>query len=189
MRLALAQINPTVGDLAGNVELVVRRAHEAHEAGAHLVAFPEMVVTGYPVEDLALRPSFQDASRSALEGLAARLQDEGLGTLVAIVGYLDYAAGTSAALGTPRGRPQNAAAVITGGRVVARYAKHHLPNYGVFDEYRYFVPGSGTTVVRVNGIDVALAICEDLWQEGGPVSEVRAAGAGILVVILSLIHI
>jgi NAD+ synthase (glutamine-hydrolysing) len=191
MRLALAQINPTVGDLAGNVELVVARAHEAKQAGAHLVAFPEMVVTGYPVEDLALRPSFQDASRAALDGLAARLQDEGLGSLVAIVGYLDYAAGSGAALstplstplGTPRGKPQNAAAVITGGRVVARYAKHHLPNYGVFDEYRYFVPGSGTTVVRVNGVDVALAICEDLWQEGGPVSEVRAAGAGLLVVI------
>ena len=183
LRLALAQINPTVGDLVGNAELVVRRAHEAHEAGAHLVAFPEMVVTGYPVEDLALRPSFQDASRSALEVLAGRLQDEGLGALVAIVGYLDHAAASSAALGTPRGKPQNAAAVITGGRVVARYAKHHLPNYGVFDEYRYFVPGSGTTVVRVHGVDVALAICEDLWQEGGPVSEVRAAGAGILVVI------
>jgi NAD+ synthase (glutamine-hydrolysing) len=185
MRLALAQINPTVGDLDGNVELVMARAHEAAEAGAHLVAFPEMVLTGYPVEDLALRPSFQDASRAALDGLAERLQDEGLGTLVAIVGYLDGSsgAGAGASLGTPRGKPQNAAAVLTGGRVAARYAKHHLPNYGVFDEYRYFVPGSGTTVVRVDGIDVALAICEDLWQEGGPVSEVRAAGAGLLVVI------
>jgi len=183
MRLALAQINPTVGDLAGNVGLVVARSHEAHAAGAHLVAFPEMVVTGYPVEDLALRPSFQDASVAAIDGLAARLQDEGLGELVAVVGYLDYVAGSDAALGTPRGKPQNAAAVITGGRVVARYAKHHLPNYGVFDEYRYFVPGTGTTIVRVNGIDVALAICEDLWQEGGPVSEVRDAGAGLLVVI------
>jgi NAD+ synthase (glutamine-hydrolysing) len=181
--VALAQINPTVGDLVGNVDLVVGRAHEAQRAGAHLVAFPEMVVTGYPVEDLALRPSFQDASRAALDALAARLQDEGLGALVAVVGYLDYVAGADAALGTPRGKPQNAAAVITGGRVVARYAKHHLPNYGVFDEYRYFVPGSGTTVVRVNGVDVALAICEDLWQEGGPVSEVRSAGAGLLVVI------
>jgi NAD+ synthase (glutamine-hydrolysing) len=183
MRLALAQINPTVGDLDGNVELVVARAHEASGAGAHLVAFPEMVVTGYPVEDLALRPSFQDASRAALDALAVRLEFEGLGALVAVVGYLDYAVGASPTLGTPRGKPQNAAAVITGGRVVARYAKHHLPNYGVFDEYRYFVPGAGTTVVRVNGIDVAVAICEDLWQEGGPVSEVRAAGAGLLVVI------
>jgi NAD+ synthase (glutamine-hydrolysing) len=184
--LALAQINPTVGDLPGNVELVVARSHEAQGAGAHLVAFPEMVLTGYPVEDLALRPSFQDASRAALDGLATRLQEEGLGTLVAIVGYLDHSAASTSLrtpLGTPLGKPQNAAAVITGGRVVARYAKHHLPNYGVFDEYRYFVPGSGTTVVRVNGVDVALAICEDLWQEGGPVSEVRASGAGLLVVI------
>ena len=183
LRVALAQVNPTVGDLVGNADLVVGRAHEAHRAGAHLVAFPEMVLTGYPVEDLALRPSFQDASRAALDALAARLQDDGLGALVAVVGYLDYVAGADAALGTPRGRPQNAAAVLTGGRVVARYAKHHLPNYGVFDEYRYFVPGSGTTVVRVNGVDVALAICEDLWQEGGPVSRVRSARAGLLVVI------
>ncbi len=183
LRVALAQINPTVGDLAGNVELVVARAREAHQAGAHLVAFPEMVVTGYPVEDLALRPSFQAASREALEGLATRLEAEGLGSLVAIVGYLDRAFDAGVNLGRPRNEPQNAAAVITAGRVVARYAKHHLPNYGVFDEYRYFVPGTGSTVVRVHGVDVALAICEDLWQDGGPVSEVRDAGAGLLVVI------
>jgi NAD+ synthase (glutamine-hydrolysing) len=181
--LALAQINPTVGDLAGNTDLVVARAHEAHDAGAHLAAFPEMVLTGYPVEDLALRPSFQAASREALDSLALRLDSEGLGSLVAIVGYLDRVPGSSAQLGRPRGEPQNAAAVITGGRVVARYAKHHLPNYGVFDEYRYFVPGTGSTVVRIHGVDVALAICEDLWQDGGPVSEVQAAGAGLLVVI------
>ncbi len=183
LRVALAQINPTVGDLGGNVELVVARAREAHQAGAHLVAFPEMVVTGYPVEDLALRPSFQAASREALEGLATRLEAERLGSLVAIVGYLDRAFDVGVNLGRPRNEPQNAAAVITAGRVVARYAKHHLPNYGVFDEYRYFVPGTGSTVVRVHGIDVALAICEDLWQDGGPVSEVRDAGAGLLVVI------
>jgi len=183
LRVALAQINPTVGDLGGNVELVVARAREAHQAGAHLVAFPEMVVTGYPVEDLALRPSFQAASREALEGLATRLEAERLGSLVAIVGYLDRAFDVGVNLGRPRNEPQNAAAVITAGRVVARYAKHHLPNYGVFDEYRYFVPGTSSTVVRVHGIDVALAICEDLWQDGGPVSEVRDAGAGLLVVI------
>ncbi len=183
LRLALAQVNPTVGDLAGNVDLVLARAHEAHDAGARLVAFPEMVVTGYPVEDLALRPSFQDASRRALDALATRLNNEGLGALVVVVGYLDRVSDGGTRLGTPRGAPQNAAAVVTGGRVVARYAKHHLPNYGVFDEYRYFVPGSGTTVVRVDGVDVALAVCEDLWQEGGPVSEVRDAGAGLLVVI------
>jgi NAD+ synthase (glutamine-hydrolysing) len=135
------------------------------------------------VEDLALRPSFPAASRAAIDGLAERLAAEGLGSVVVVVGYLDRVAESGQRLGRPRGGPQNAAAVITGGRIVARYAKHHLPNYGVFDEYRYFLPGSGTTVVRVDGVDVALAICEDLWQDGGPVSEVRGTGAGLLVVI------
>ncbi len=183
MRLALAQINPCVGDLVGNAELVLARAHEANDAGAHLVAFPEMVLTGYPVEDLALRPSFQAASRESLDALAVRLATEDLGALVVVVGFLDRVADSWHQLGRPRGEPQNAAAVLTGGRIVARYAKHHLPNYGVFDEYRYFVPGTGTTVVRVNGVDVALAICEDLWQDGGPVAEVRDTGAGLLLVI------
>ncbi len=183
LRVALAQINPCVGDLAGNSDQVVARTREAVDRGAHLVAFPEMVLTGYPVEDLALRPSFQTASRAALEALAARLEAEGLGGAVVVVGYLDRLEHGSDTLGRPRGGPQNAAAVIAGGRVVARYAKHHLPNYGVFDEYRYFVPGDSTTVVRVHGVDVALAICEDLWQDGGPVAQVRDSGAALLVVI------
>jgi NAD+ synthase (glutamine-hydrolysing) len=142
-----------------------------------------MVLTGDPVEDLALRPSFQAASRATLDRLASRLVEEGLGSLVVVVGYLDVIADGHDRLGRPRGGPQNAAAVVTGGRVVARYAKHHLPNYGVFDEFRYFVPGSSTTVVRVDGVDVAIAICEDLWQDGGPVAQVRDTGAGLLVVI------
>ncbi|MFN8158198.1 MAG: NAD+ synthase [Candidatus Nanopelagicales bacterium] len=183
LRVALAQINPCVGDLAGNSDLVVARVHEAVDAGAHLVAFPEMVLTGYPVEDLALRPSFQAASRAAIDALAVRLEAEGLGAATVVVGYLDRLEDGVDTLGRPRGGPQNAAAVISGGRVVARYAKHHLPNYGVFDEYRYFVPGSSTTVVRVHGVDVALAICEDLWQDGGPVAQVRDSGAALLVVI------
>jgi len=183
LRLALAQVDPCVGDLAGNVDLVLDRARAAHEVGARLVAFPEMVLTGYPVEDLALRPSFQTASRAALDALAERLVADGLGSLVVVVGYLDRIADADERLGRPRGAPQNAAAVVTGGRVVARYAKHHLPNYGVFDEFRYFVPGDTTTVVRIDGVDVALAICEDLWQDGGPVSQVRSTGAGLLVVL------
>ncbi|MFC6238916.1 NAD+ synthase [Longivirga aurantiaca] len=183
IRLALAQVNPCVGDLAGNVDRVLAGARDAHGAGARLVAFPEMVLTGYPVEDLALRPSFQAASRQALDSLAARLVEEGLGSLVVVVGYLDVIDDGHDRLGRPRGGPQNAAAVVTGGRVVARYAKHHLPNYGVFDEFRYFVPGASTTVVRVDGVDVAIAICEDLWQDGGPVAQVRDTGAGLLVVI------
>lgn len=215
LRLALAQVNPTVGDLDGNAELVRARTAEAVAAGAHLVVFPEMVLTGYPVEDLALRTSFVDASRSAVATLARRLGSEGLGAVPVVVGYLDRwgadlpgddtgaqgsvpvdagvrdradgpregDAATGAPLGVPKGRPQNAAAVLFGGRVVARYAKHHLPNYGVFDEFRIFVPGNRLTVVRVHGVDVALAICEDLWQEGGPVALARSAGAGLLVVL------
>jgi NAD+ synthase (glutamine-hydrolysing) len=183
LRIALAQVNPTVGDLAGNADLVRQHTRAAAEAGAHLVAFPEMVLTGYPVEDLALRGSFVTASRTALETLAADLAADGSGDLLTVVGYLDGAPETVPVLGLPRGAPQNAAALLHGGRQVGRYAKHHLPNYGVFDEYRYFVPGRSLTVARVVGVDVAVAICEDIWQEGGPVAQTREAGAGLLVVI------
>ena len=182
LRLALAQANPVVGDLAGNSEQVLRYAKEAAAAGAHVVAFPEMFLTAYPVEDLALRPSFVAASVDALDSLAPRLAEAGLGDLVVVVGYLDRMTANDR-LGRPQGSPQNAAAVLHGGRIVARYAKHHLPNYGVFDEFRYFVPGDRTCVVRVQGVDVALAICEDLWQEGGPVAATRACAAGLLLVI------
>ncbi len=173
-----------VGDLSGNARTVIDRTREAAGAGAHLVAFPEMVLTGYPIEDLALRWSFQQASIAALDSLAVSLADEGLGEVAVIVGYLDLRdGGQDHPLGTPRGAPINAAAVLHGGQVVARYAKHHLPNYGVFDEFRYFVSGTEPCVVRVHGVDVALAICEDLWQAGGPVAQVRGADAGLLVVI------
>ncbi len=183
LRLALAQIDPVVGDLDGNADLVVEWSRRAAGRGAHLVAFPEMVLTGYPVEDLALRGSFVDASRQAMQHLAQRLAAEGLGDLVVVVGFLDGAPDAVPVLGTPKGAPQNAAAIVHRGRVAGRYAKHHLPNYGVFDEYRYFVPGSSLTVARVHGVDVAVAICEDIWQEGGPVAVTREAGAGLLLVI------
>ncbi|UGQ09940.1 NAD+ synthase [Yinghuangia sp. ASG 101] len=183
LRIALSQINPTVGDLARNADLVVAWTKRAAEQGAHLVAFPEMTLTGYPVEDLALRSSFVEASRRTLDALAVRLADEGLGDLAVVVGYLDRSATATPRLGLPAGAPQNAVAVLHGGRVAMRSAKHHLPNYGVFDEFRYFVPGDKLAVVRVHGVDVALAICEDLWQDGGPVAAVRAAGAGLLMVV------
>lgn len=182
LRVALAQVDATVGDLAGNAAIVLESTRAAYDAGAHLVVFPEMVLTGYPVEDLALRPSFQQAARQALDALAADLAGAGLGGLPAVVGYLDVLPGDTT-LGRPRGGPQNCAAVLADGRVVARYAKHHLPNYGVFDEARYFVPGDEVCVVRIHGVDVALAICEDLWQDGGPVAQVREHGAGLLVVL------
>ncbi len=183
LRVALAQANPTVGDLDGNAAQVLALVKEAAAEGAHLVAFPEMFLTGYPVEDLALRPSFVEASRSTLDALAGTLAGEGLGDLAVVLGFLDRSPAPVEQLGRPAGSPQNAAAVLYRGSVVARYAKHHLPNYGVFDEYRYFVPGTRTCVVRVHGVDVAVAICEDLWQDGGPVAATRAAGAGLLLVV------
>ncbi|MGA5078763.1 NAD+ synthase [Streptomyces griseoincarnatus] len=181
LRLALNQIDSTVGDLAGNAETIVRRTRESAGQGAHLVAFPEMALTGYPVEDLALRSSFVEASRASLRALAARLADEGLGDVPVVVGYLDRSAAAQPKYGQPAGAPRNAAAVLHRGEVVLSFAKHHLPNYGVFDEFRYFVPGDTLPVVRVHGVDVALAICEDLWQDGGRVPAARSARAGLLL--------
>jgi len=183
LRVALAQANATVGDISGNADLVIAWAKQAQLSGAHLVAFPEMFLTGYPVEDLALRRSFIEASKAALRSLAQRLQAAGLEDLVVVVGYLDSADDTEDRLGRPRHSPQNAAAVIHRGEVTASYAKHHLPNYGVFDEFRYFVPGTEPCIVNVNGHTVALAICEDLWQEGGPIAWARAAKADVVLVI------
>lgn len=183
LRVALAQVNPTVGDIDGNADLVARWTAHAAEQGAHLVLFPEMVLTGYPIEDLALRQSFMQAARSSTEALAQRLAREGHGETVVVLGTLDQDADTAAALGVPKGSPRNVAVVAHRGAVVAQYAKHHLPNYGVFDEQRYFVPGTGLTTLRVHGIDVAMVICEDLWQESGPVSAARAADVGLLLVL------
>ncbi|KWT59771.1 NAD+ synthetase [Streptomyces albus subsp. albus] len=181
LRIALNQTDACVGDLTGNAETIVRWTREAARRGAHLIAFPEMVLTGYPVEDLALRSSFVEASRAALRALAARLGDEGFGDLPVVVGYLDRCEQAQPRYGQPAGAPQNAAAVLYRGAVALSFAKHHLPNYGVFDEFRYFVPGETLPVVRVRGVDVALAICEDLWQDGGRVPAARSAGAGLLV--------
>ena len=183
LRLALAQVNPTVGDLAGNADLVVEATREALAQGARLVAFPEMVLTGYPIEDLALRRSFIDASRIALDRLARRLSDSDLGGAHVVVGYLDQAEDRPDVVGRPRHSPLNAAAVLHRGQVVMRYAKHHLPNYGVFDEYRYFVPGDEPAVFDVDGFTVSLAICEDLWQAGGPITWAREASADLVLVI------
>jgi NAD+ synthase (glutamine-hydrolysing) len=187
MRIALAQVNATVGDLAGNADLIVDWTRRAAGQGARLVVFPEMMLTGYPVEDLALRASFVEASIAALDATAERLAAEGLGGVAVVTGYLDRVTGMRPRVGLPAGAPLDAAALLYGGAVAVRSAKHHLPNYGVFDEYRYFVPGDVLPVVRLQAdagglVDVAIAICEDLWQDGGPVAVCRAAGAGLLVV-------
>ena len=162
LSVALAQINPTVGDLNGNSALIMNSVAEAKKAGAHIIVFPEMIVTGYPVEDLALRPSFQDASIAAVEKIASQIT----GDIVAVVGYLD------------RG-PQNAVAVIHEGKIKASYVKRHLPNYGVFDEFRNFTPGTSDLVVRIHGVDVAVAICEDIWHS---MASIASRTPGLVVV-------
>lgn len=183
MRVGLAQINPTVGDLEGNAALIRRSAIHARDRGAHLVVFPEMALTGYPVEDLSLRPSFQRASRAAMADVAADLKAEGAGDLVCLIGYLDHSDESASTLGRPRGGPVNAAALVQDGRVLARYDKHFLPNYGVFDEARYFVPGDTPLIFELNGARIAVAICEDLWRAGGPVEWARDARASLIAVL------
>ncbi|HEY0484689.1 MAG TPA: NAD+ synthase [Mycobacteriales bacterium] len=188
LRLALAQVDPTVGDLRGNTELVLEWTRRAHEAGAGLVAFPEMVLTGYPVEDLVFRESFVAASRAALDELALRLEAEGLGGLPVVVGYLDADGPVAPGVDSGAdGGPRNAAALLAGGQVVTRYFKHHLPNYGVFDEDRYFESGRELPIVRVRRgdeeFDLTVVICEDLWASGGPVTAAAQAGTGLVVAI------
>src|ERR1700728_1629830 len=176
LRIALAQVNATVGDLAGNAEIIMEGTRRPAARGARVVVFPEMALTGYPVEDLALRASFVEASIAALRGVAERLNVEGLGGVAVVAGYLDRRAGLAPRTGLPAGAPLDAAAVLYDGRVVITSAQHHLPNYGVFDEFRYFVPGDTLPVFRLpvsddgEHVDVAIAICEDLWQDGGPVA-------------------
>ena len=162
LRVALAQINPTVGDLAGNAGLIAASVKSAQAQGANLIVFPEMIVTGYPVEDLALRPSFQAASIRAVQEIAASIT----GDIVAVVGYLDQG-------------PKNAVAVINDGKIRATYVKRHLPNYGVFDEFRNFVAGDQSLVVRIHGVDVAVAICEDIWHS---LDSIASRTPGLLVV-------
>jgi NAD+ synthase (glutamine-hydrolysing) len=130
-----------------------------------------MVLTGYPVEDLALRPAFQKASKRRVSELAEEIEKIGGGELLTLIGYLDHDE-----------KPENALAAIYQGKIVGKYVKHHLPNYGVFDEFRNFGRGDKSLVIRFGSIDIALAICEDIWQEGGPVANLSKANPGILLV-------
>ncbi|ALG06799.1 NAD+ synthase [Kibdelosporangium phytohabitans] len=171
LRIAAAQVNTRVGDLSGNADLIVEWTRKAAEQGAHLVVFPEMALTGYPVEDLALRESFTDASKAALASLATRLADSGCGALAVYVGYLD----------ADEAGPRNAAAVLHEGRIAATQFKHHLPNYGVFDERRYYKPGQTLDIVQLHGVEIGMVICEDLWQDGGPITALGQTGVDLVV--------
>ncbi len=165
LRLALAQLNPTVGDIDANAALAAEAIGRARTAGADLVVLPELMISGYPPEDLLLKRHFLDACEEALEALA--LQVEGI---VAMVGcpIRDVAL-------------HNGLAVLAGGRIVTRYRKVHLPNYGVFDERRYFDPGPVGELIELNGILIGLTICEDIWLAGPPSSDEAASGAGLIV--------
>jgi NAD+ synthase (glutamine-hydrolysing) len=165
MRLALAQINPVVGDLAGNRDLIIVRIEEARAAGADLVVFPELAVTGYPPEDLLLRPGFVRAARASLDSIAARTRD-----IVALVGVPLY-----------DGELYNACAVCADGGVTGWAKKWHLPNYGVFDEKRYFASGDELALVDVAGTKVGITICEDMWVPGPPTTDLAGAGAQLVV--------
>ena len=167
----MAQVNPVVGDIEGNAALIKEAVAESLKSEVDVVLFPEMVLTGYPVEDLALRPAFRKASIDRVQLLAKELKDLGAGEVLVVVGYLDE-----------KDKPHNAVALIHGGEIRAKYIKHHLPNYGVFDEFRNFGQGKGTLVARHRGVDIAVVICEDIWQDQGPVAELAKRTPGIVLV-------
>ncbi|MBY0367601.1 MAG: NAD+ synthase, partial [Burkholderiaceae bacterium] len=185
LKIALAQINVVVGDLAGNADRIIAQAREAHRAGVDLVVTPELALCGYPPEDLLLRPAFLAACEQQLQRIAAELA--GLPGLHVVVGHPQARAD-----GAVRERSWslppclNAASVLAGGQVIATYAKRELPNYQVFDERRYFCSGrdagQGAVVVDVKGTRVGLLICEDAWFEE-PAAAAKAAGAALLCVI------
>jgi len=173
LRIGLAQLNPTVGDLTGNRALIIDAYQRAVDAGCDLVAFPELSIIGYPPEDLVLKPGFVRDNRAVLEELAALTT-----RCVAVIGFVDVGQGHDPGSGRPR--IHNAAAVCANGAVKSVYHKRLLPNYDVFDEERTFEPGRGDhRVVEVSGVKVGISICEDIWHRDGPVSEQAALGARV----------
>jgi NAD+ synthase (glutamine-hydrolysing) len=181
-RIAMVQMNPTVGDVAGNIRRITGWLREAKQAGADLVAFPELAITGYPPEDLLLKPGFLRENGRALQEIVRG--SRGLPVVVGCVGeraLSESKAGRPMVVTAGRHELTNAAAVIAGGRLVATYAKHYLPNYGVFDESRYFHPGRRVPVVVLGGVAVGVNICEDIWFPEGPTRAQAAAGADVIV--------
>ena len=173
LRIGLAQLNPTVGDLVGNRVLIADAYARAVDAGCDLVAFPELSITGYPPEDLVLKPGFVRDNRAVLQELAAITS-----RCIAVIGFVDVGQGTDPGSGRPR--IHNAAAVCANGVVKSTYYKRLLPNYDVFDEDRTFEPGRGDhRLIEVGGVKVGISICEDIWHPDGPVSAQAALGARV----------
>ena len=178
VRVAMAQINPTVGDLAGNSAKIIEFTNKARDEGANLVIFPELALSGYPIEDLALSKDFLVSCQEYLAKLAQGLLEAGCGEIAVVVGYPGFAKNpTSWAIG------QNKAAVIRSGIIQSEYAKHHLPNYSVFDEYRVFVPGQELLTFELERLKFAVVICEDIWQTGGPVAQISKSKVDMTLVL------
>ena len=184
LRVAIAQTNPVVGDISGNLERLMGFAERAWDAGAEVMLTGELALSGYPIEDLALRDDFLHRCREAVDRFAADLEARGLGDLVVVLGHPDGPFPPPSDQYNPAHPQQahNSASVIQHGRVTGRYNKHHLPNYSVFDEFRTFLPGTGYLVVRVGDVDCGIVICEDLWREHGPVATMAALPLGALLV-------
>ncbi|MEY4436821.1 MAG: hypothetical protein RL100_285 [Actinomycetota bacterium] len=180
VRLALAQTNPVVGAIEANLQQIFEGVQTAANSGANLVLFGEMSVTGYPIEDLAGRKSFIEQAQDAVTALAQKLSRQGLGEIAVVIGHPALAPST-----TKRNWAiaQNCASVLLGGKVLGKYAKHHLPNYSVFDEYRIFVPGEELLTFDLHGLKFATLICEDIWQTGGPVAELQGANCDVVLVL------
>src|SRR5919112_100997 len=165
LRVALAQINPTVGDIGGNTQKIREYIERARAEDAQLVVFPELAVTGYPPEDLLLKTHFVDAAGATLDEIARETED-----IVALVGFPER-----------RDDVYNSAAVLSGGRVQAVYRKMFLPNYGVFDEHRYFQAGTEPALIELNGVPIGITVCEDIWEPGPPATSEALAGAQVIV--------
>src|SRR2546427_10699574 len=170
LRLAMAQINVVVGDVEGNAQKIIEWLDRARDADADIVTFPELALTGYPPEDLLLKPQFIDANLAALDRIISRTRD-----ITAIVGFVDR-----------QDDIFNAAAIAQNGKLVTTYHKMYLPNYGVFDEFRYFQPGKACPVLQMDGATIGVSICEDIWYPDGPVvMQALSGGAEVIINISS----
>ncbi|MEY4067053.1 MAG: hypothetical protein RIQ44_265 [Actinomycetota bacterium] len=178
IRLAMVQTNPLVGAIPRNLDELFSQVRLAAAEGADVVLFGEMALTGYPIEDLAQRSSFLAEAEEAVTNFASRLAQQGLGDLHVVIGH-------PAKADQPNGWAiaQNCASVLHQGKVLGTYAKHHLPNYSVFDEYRIFVPGTESLTFQIGETKFGVLICEDIWQQGGPVAALREADIDVALVL------
>lgn len=177
VRLAMAQTNPTVGDIHNNIANCLQVVKAAAANGAQLVVFPEMSATGYPIEDLASRRSFIESAEAAIETFASQLSIDGYGEIAVVIGHPRLARNSRWAIA------HNSASVIRDGKIIGTYDKHHLPNYSVFDEYRVFVPGDNLLTFEHAGLRFSTLICEDIWQSGGPVAQLSTNATDVTLVL------